>query len=605
MILFMFASSSLPVLGMEEEDFSLSWEEGYPASWAIDSIALLKKMKWLTPTLYKDYEEAITRLEFVTGLVDYYEFVSEEEIVYPEEQIYGDNNSQVVLKANALGMTTGKETSEAGDLLFMPDDSLTRQEMATFLIRMMTVLKSEEIQRQEEFEYTPFIDDPTISVWAKEAVYESKLKGYLDGVGENVFEPLRRVTKQEALVMLAKVLKQENSHNMKYVLLFSMEVPKNYLVAENATLVQADYGKYGEPLFTLDKDQTISIFRKMTSEDGRQWGMTANYTWIELDKLVESESLYDLRDNYDGFLGLLPERQVLDKDLKPLDFVQAVNLEGKGYVFYDDKGEAWLTEDNKFYYIGREMKADSFKLADYYTELSQLAKIEYLLSEMGFDTQANEVYDVDTASDLIVFQSFMKEFYGTSVDGNINTANIEILEKALKYGITYRMIRDLYIEFWEPPAPSVEKDLAINGRLGDVEKVNLVRLPVRYDQMGYSEESTAIGWAMLVHEGKYKSLGVEDTFFYLTYPESGYRTFQQQVRLFNKYGPGRAAKPGTSNHGWGLALDLNITYFIKDLIAHDQVGLKDFEDLMLQYGFHPLKNSDGTYWEEWHWDYEG
>lgn len=40
---------------------------------------------------------------------------------------------------------------------------------------------------------------------------------------------------------------------------------------------------------------------------------------------------------------------------------------------------------------------------------------------------------------------------------------------------------------------------------------------------------------------------------------SSYRTYAQQVYLYNEYKAGRgslAATPGTSNHGWGLAVDL-------------------------------------------------
>tara|TARA_R110000824_G_scaffold27012_2_gene92221 strand:- start:984 stop:2099 length:1116 start_codon:yes stop_codon:yes gene_type:complete len=38
---------------------------------------------------------------------------------------------------------------------------------------------------------------------------------------------------------------------------------------------------------------------------------------------------------------------------------------------------------------------------------------------------------------------------------------------------------------------------------------------------------------------------------------SAYRSFDKQKELYNNPGPGWAAKPGTSNHGWGLAFDFN------------------------------------------------
>src|SRR6185312_10258425 len=37
---------------------------------------------------------------------------------------------------------------------------------------------------------------------------------------------------------------------------------------------------------------------------------------------------------------------------------------------------------------------------------------------------------------------------------------------------------------------------------------------------------------------------------------SSYRTYQRQVELYASMPAGYAAVPGTSNHGWGLAVDL-------------------------------------------------
>jgi hypothetical protein len=53
---------------------------------------------------------------------------------------------------------------------------------------------------------------------------------------------------------------------------------------------------------------------------------------------------------------------------------------------------------------------------------------------------------------------------------------------------------------------------------------------------------------------------------------SAYRTYGQQVYFWNLFRSGRgnlAARPGTSNHGWGLAIDLASTW---DRWAVDQIG---------------------------------
>jgi Putative peptidoglycan binding domain/D-alanyl-D-alanine carboxypeptidase len=55
-------------------------------------------------------------------------------------------------------------------------------------------------------------------------------------------------------------------------------------------------------------------------------------------------------------------------------------------------------------------------------------------------------------------------------------------------------------------------------------------------------------------------------------PVSSYRTYAQQVVLWNLYRAGRgnlAAVPGTSNHGWGLAVDL-ATHQMRAIV--DEIG---------------------------------
>lgn len=52
---------------------------------------------------------------------------------------------------------------------------------------------------------------------------------------------------------------------------------------------------------------------------------------------------------------------------------------------------------------------------------------------------------------------------------------------------------------------------------------------------------------------------------------SAYRTYQRQVELFRQYGAGRAARPGTSNHGTGIAVDLTPQW---SRWAVDQIGAR-------------------------------
>ena len=88
--------------------------------------------------------------------------------------------------------------------------------------------------------------------------------------------------------------------------------------------------------------------------------------------------------------------------------------------------------------------------------------------------------------------------------------------------------------------------MAENGKLPDSALSPIAQGQLRHD--------AAASWnAMNV---KARSLGVQ---LAPTGSMSSYRTYAQQVYLYNEYRAGRgnlAAVPGSSNHGWGLAVDL-------------------------------------------------
>ena len=79
-----------------------------------------------------------------------------------------------------------------------------------------------------------------------------------------------------------------------------------------------------------------------------------------------------------------------------------------------------------------------------------------------------------------------------------------------------------------------------------------------------------------------------------------YRTYDKQVEKYADYqaGGNLAAKPGTSNHGWATALDLNIPHYPA---ANTNPAFKWLKENARRFGFH---NNDAPS-EPWHWDYEG
>ncbi len=84
---------------------------------------------------------------------------------------------------------------------------------------------------------------------------------------------------------------------------------------------------------------------------------------------------------------------------------------------------------------------------------------------------------------------------------------------------------------------------------------------------------------------------------------SSYRTYQRQVELYATMPAGYAAVPGTSNHGWGLAVDL---------CGGIQVDGSGEHQWLLNHAaafgwFHPawaLPGGPGPH-EPWHWEFSG
>lgn len=94
----------------------------------------------------------------------------------------------------------------------------------------------------------------------------------------------------------------------------------------------------------------------------------------------------------------------------------------------------------------------------------------------------------------------------------------------------------------------------------------------------------------------------------------GYRSLSRQQALYTKYGSGRAAKPGTSNHGWGIAIDMYWgvrTSMFKDNSTRPSGYKHPVYKWFLENGhlygwYNPSKLRDDSGTDEWwHWEYHG
>ena len=105
--------------------------------------------------------------------------------------------------------------------------------------------------------------------------------------------------------------------------------------------------------------------------------------------------------------------------------------------------------------------------------------------------------------------------------------------------------------------------------------------------------------AAAAFDGMSKAFGAE--FGEPIYVTDSYRSYEEQVAV-KILKPDLAAMPGTSNHGWGVALDLCGGIQSFSTPQHEWMVVNS-----MAYGwFHPLwAQADGSKPEAWHWEFAG
>lgn len=237
------------------------------------------------------------------------------------------------------------------------------------------------------------------------------------------------------------------------------------------------------------------------------------------------------------------------------------------------------------------------------SDCSDDQKVQYYLSGMGFATRPEDAEQnkVLTASSAILFQVKM----GLKVTGSFDAATLSALEKYAWQGWTFE---DIMKQPGTCLAP-LSKDPEMNGKLDESE---MVVIPTAGSFPGRLPNYTAFGWAALVQAAG-KDPRNNMIRFCLSGSISGYRSYKDQVNLYNVVGAEIAAKPGSSRHGYGLAIDFAFTDPKEGRAKSNE--LKWMEKYADEYGFTPNNNPSDKAWEpyfpdgginfyeSWHWNY--
>ena len=165
--------------------------------------------------LGSDYTKACTRLQFCSVAVKLAEKMTGKTIAPAPASTFTDTQNEYVLKAYAAGITAGTSATT-----FSPDDTLNRQQMATFIFRALQYVKA-----NSDLLYTPYTsklasydDRGQISDWAEESMTFMNALGLIAGTSDTALSPLDNCTVEQALIVAERSL---NAHKIGYYIVRS------------------------------------------------------------------------------------------------------------------------------------------------------------------------------------------------------------------------------------------------------------------------------------------------------------------------------------------------------------------------------------------------
>lgn len=138
------------------------------------------------------------------------------------------------------------------------------------------------------------------------------------------------------------------------------------------------------------------------------------------------------------------------------------------------------------------------------------------------------------------------------------------------------------------------QSMGISGGNGRLPESSLRRLTAPGTTHHRAAPAAAAGMSALVIAAARQGIriGVTDS----------YRSYDQQVELKRRK-PGLAARPGTSNHGWGLAFDLSDG---GRALTQSSAAYRFLKANGPRFGIYgPLARANGSIYEIWHWEYRG
>lgn len=175
---------------------TIAFAGAQPSDWAKEEVQTAADLGLTTPASVKDYTKNITREEFCELVVNMYNKAMEDPTTVTENP-FKDTENPYVLKAYKLGIVKGVSSTS-----FAPDNSITRQEICTMLIRAYKIMDCTVEKPSGVYIFT---DSSKIADWAFESVQIAYDRGIMKGIGDNKIDPLGKTTCEQSILLILRL----------------------------------------------------------------------------------------------------------------------------------------------------------------------------------------------------------------------------------------------------------------------------------------------------------------------------------------------------------------------------------------------------------------
>ena len=198
------------------ENYGVAKYAGFISQWAKETVSEAKRLNIIKTDANYNYTAFISREEFCELVFNYIKnFPGSAFSVGIIKPPFTDTDNEHIEVLNALGIVKGKSETE-----FAPNDSLTREEAAAILCRLINKIYP---GWDATAQYFDFADSGQTSDWAMNDIQVICNMGIMQGIGDNRFAPKGLYTTEQAVATLVRVYNNfsksndiSNAENLSY-----------------------------------------------------------------------------------------------------------------------------------------------------------------------------------------------------------------------------------------------------------------------------------------------------------------------------------------------------------------------------------------------------